>query len=149
MKTKLSLRSAGIGDIPFLWYLRNRPSVRKVSRNTAEISWKEHVEWAFPVVLGLTGKHLFVIEADGVCAGQVRFDEQQESLEVSISLLEEFQGQGLGGEALAQGMKNMAGAKSFLAVIARDNVSSQSFFEKHGFQKQREEGYWLHYIKRM
>ena len=107
------------------------------------------MEWALPVVLGLTEKRLFVVETSGIPAGQLRFDMLGGGkAEVSAAILQEFQGRGLAKKALKEGMRKMKRQKvsEILATIHRDNTASQGLFEKLGFQKNaRQKGPWLEY----
>lgn len=147
---KISLRPAALPDIPFLWYLRNQPYVRAASRNKAPVSWKEHVMWAVPVVLGICDKILFLVEVEGVAVGQIRFDisKKEQAAEVSIAMLQEFQGRGFAKEALGKGLQRMRQrkVKRVVATVHRKNTTSQHLFEKLGFRRQsRQKGYWLVY----
>jgi RimJ/RimL family protein N-acetyltransferase len=143
------LRPAIFSDIPFLWYLRNCPYIRKVSRNSKAIPLEEHIEWITPVFLGLTSKQLFIIEDRGTPAGYMRLDLLEKGkAEVSIALIKDFQGKGLGTKALKSALSEAKrqNATNVLATVHKDNVASQKLFEKLGFKKQgRQKSPWLKY----
>lgn len=148
-KAKISLRKAGFQDIEFLWYLRCQPEVFKYFRTPEIAPWEDHLNWIMPVLLGFTNKELFVIEYSEKPVGQLRFDYEEESAEISISLLKEFWGKGIGTQALRLAVKwakKSKKAKQLLAELHQDNVASQKLFEKSGLKLQSQEGVWKKYI---
>ena len=85
--SKNFLQKANVSNTEFLWYLRNQPDVYKYSRQNRAVSWKEHLNWIFPILLGLNNKKLFLIKNFQMPIGQVKFDwEDQREAKVSISL---------------------------------------------------------------
>jgi len=57
--SKISLRKANFSDIEFLWYLRNQPDIYRYSRANRTISWREHIDWIIPIILGKSNKGTF------------------------------------------------------------------------------------------
>jgi len=147
---KISLTKAGFSDIEFLWYLRNRPDVYRYSRQNRAISWKEHIQWITPVILGMSNKDIFIIENLETPIGQIRFDyPNQNEAEVSISILKEFRGKSFGRKAFEvakRKIKNEKKLRKLIAEIHRENLSSVTFFEKLGFKFKTKKGNWLKYI---
>lgn len=148
MKTP-SLKKAGFLDIEFLWYLRCQPEIYQHFRSPKPVVFEEHLKWIVPVLLGFTNKELFVIQYLKKPVGQVRFDYENEEAEISISVLNNFQGKGIGSKSLKLGIdkiKKKKQVKALLAEIHKDNPSSKRLFEKMGFKLKTEEEVWLNYI---
>ncbi len=147
--SKISLRKVNFSDIEFLWYLRNQPTVYKYSRNNRPVSWKEHIDWIFPILLGTSNKNLFIIENFKTPIGQIRFDYQRnKEAEISISILEEFRGRGFAKKALSltiREIKKQKKAKKLIAEINKDNNPSIRLFEKLNFKLKEKKGKWLKY----
>lgn len=149
MAQKIKLKKADFSDIEFLWYLRNQPEVFKFFKNPRETQWQEHINWIMPVIFGKTNKELFVALFDKKPVGQIRLDWQEnKNAEVSISLLKEFQGRGLGAKLLGQGIKSAKKkkAKALFAEIHPQNAASVRLFEKSGFKFQEEKDGFLIYL---
>ncbi|MBI2625290.1 MAG: GNAT family N-acetyltransferase [Candidatus Nealsonbacteria bacterium] len=151
--SEVLIRKTNFFDIEFLWYLRNRPDVYKYSRNTRPVSWKEHIDFILPVVMGMTNKELFIIEKDKKPAGQIRFDYKKgKEAEISISLLREFRGRGMAQIAFKKAialLKKNKKAKTILAQVHEKNKSSLKFFKKLGFKKKKKNGIWFEYFLRL
>jgi len=148
--SKISLRKASFPDIEFLWYLRNQPDVYKYSRQNQIVSWKEHIKWILPILLGLSNKELFLIQNLQTPIGQIRFDYQDfKEAEISISILKEFQGKGFATKTLNLAIKEIKEqnkVKLLIAVTDKENISSQKLFEKVNFRLKTKKGKWLRYI---
>jgi len=145
---KISLKKADFQDIEFLWYLRCQPEIYKHFRSPKPVVFEDHLKWIMPVLLGLTNKELFVVEYSKKPVGQVRFDYENEEAEISISVLNSFQGKGIGTGSLKLGIENMKKkkqVKTLLAEIHKDNPSSKRLFEKMGFKLKTKEDIWLNY----
>ncbi|MCL5011092.1 MAG: GNAT family N-acetyltransferase [Patescibacteria group bacterium] len=146
---KIKLKKADFSDIEFLWHLRNsQPEVFRFFQTNRVIEWQEHVSWIMPIILGLNEKRLFVVCQNKTPIGQVRFDakENQQAV-VSIAILKEFQGRGVGKAALKLLIKQTkkAGMKTLLAEIHQENIASQKLFEKLGFALKGQDGVWGKY----
>lgn len=149
---KIFLRKANFSDIEFLWYLRNQPEVFRYFRKPEKVTWKKHINWIVPLILGLTKRELFVIEVFEKPVGQIRFDYKKGQTEMSISLLKDFQGKGLGKRCLEAGIKEVKKAgkvKQLLAGIHKDNIPSIKLFEKFNFKLQTKKGVWLNYVLKL
>lgn len=134
----LSLRQVSPGDKEMIFEWRNTPFLIKHSSSGKEVIWEEHCRW-FDSVLNGEDISLFIVEKEGTPVGQVRFDLREEAIYmVSIYLLEEYTGRGIGVEALWQGLELMKRKKSdrrFIAFIKTDNRASRSVFLKAGFDE--------------
>ncbi len=147
---RVTIRKAGAGNKKFLWQLRNKPYVFKYSRVSKPVKWQEHINWITPILKGESNKELFIISADGVPAGQLRFDYgDNKKAEISISLLEEFWGKGIARRAIRSGVRRLerqGKIKTILAEISKDNIGSIKLFEKLNFVFSSRKGGWLDYI---
>ncbi len=147
---KVSLKKANFSDIEFLWYLRNQPGTYKYSRQNRKVGWKEHIEWIMQIILGTSNKELFVIKNLKTPIGQIRFDWlNSEEVEISISILKEFQGKGFAAKSLDLAIKEIEKqkkAKKITAEIHKDNTSSIKLFERLNFKFKEKKGVWLKYI---
>jgi len=145
----VTLRTAEHQDISFLWYLRNRPDVYRFFKHPEPVSWEGHVEWVMCYLLGLHTGELKIIQWNALPVGQVRLDYEEEEVEISISILNEFRGKGIAlrsVEMVCEMVKSGGGAKHVLAEIYKDNQASIKMFEKCGFVQKGQVGDFLHYI---
>ncbi|MCH6469664.1 bifunctional UDP-2,4-diacetamido-2,4,6-trideoxy-beta-L-altropyranose hydrolase/GNAT family N-acetyltransferase [Sinomonas terrae] len=91
----IAVRPATLSDAAQLFYWRNHPSVRAVSRSTGELQWDGHVAW-LERALQRSDVVLLLAEADGLAAGTVRFDAHGDrDWEVSITLAPAARGRGI------------------------------------------------------
>jgi len=145
--SKIKLKKVDFSDIEFLWYLRNQPYVYKNSRRHRPVEWKEHINWIMPILLGFNKKELFIVEHSNKKAGQIRFDYKNNEAEVSISLLKEFCGKGIGSRALKLAIAEIEKkAERVMAEVKKDNTASIKLFEKINFKKESQKGEWLRYV---
>lgn len=133
----LRLRPATGDDIRQVFAWRNDPWIVSLGSSRRLVSWEEHAEW-FPRVLADPGRLLLICEDEaGVGLGATRLDMVDgDRATVTIYLMREFTGRGLGVQALVQ-----AAALGFArwpiraihAYIRTDNRPSRSAFAKAGF----------------
>ena len=134
--SQLTLRGATMDDVRMIFAWRNIPELAEMGRTQRPVGWEEHLSW-FQRVL-TDGNHLLLIVLLGQePIGQVRFDlVKDRSCEVSISLLPQYTGRGLGVLALEhacwEAFARMA-VDEIVAVIRKDNQRSISAFKKAGF----------------
>lgn len=146
---RINLKKADFSDIEFLWYLRNQPDVYKYAHQNRPVSWKEHINWIFPVILRIDNKELFVVRNQQIPIGQIRFDynNQKEAI-VTISILKEFRGKGFAVKSLKMAIreiKRQKNVKRLIAEIHKGNLVSIKFFEKLNFKFQKRKGNYLNY----
>ena len=137
----ISLRKANFFDIEFLWYLRNRPDVYKYFKNPNPVSWRKHIDYIIPVILGSSLKDIFVIQKSGIPVGQVRIN--YETSDVSISVLKDFRVIGVATKGLGLAVEIVRGKKKvdkLKAEIEKDNISSAKLFKEVGFKFKKEKG---------
>ena len=134
----ISLRPVSPGDKEVIFKWRNTPFLIKYGSSGKGVTWKEHCRW-FDSVLKGKNISLFIVEKEGTPVGQVRFDLREKTVYmVSIYLLEEYTGRGIGVDAIRRGlelMKRKKSNKKFIAFIKTDNRASRSGFLKVGFDE--------------
>jgi RimJ/RimL family protein N-acetyltransferase len=131
------LRAATAEDVRQVFAWRNDPWIVSLSTSRRAVAWEEHARW-FATMLGDPGQLLLISEDEhGVGAGTVRLARTDAAhAVVTIYLLREFTGRGLGVQMLAD-----ACARGFArwpvdtihAYIRTDNRPSRSAFAKAGF----------------
>lgn len=145
----ISLKKVDFSDVEFLWYLRNQAEVYQYARQNRVVGWEEHINWITPLILGLSSKKLFVIKKQDLSIGQIRFDcLSKDEVEISISILKEFQGKGFAKSAFEKALKELeknGGSQILVAVINKKNGRSIKFFEKLGFKLEGKDSDWLRY----
>lgn len=143
---KIFIKKAVSSDIKFLWHLRNQPEIFKYFKNPETVNWESHLKWIRPIIAGKSKKNIFIIWFLKNRAGQIRFDKKNNnSTEISISVLREFWGRGIARGALALAIKKQKDSKYFTACIHKDNLSSLSLFEKMNFKLNGRKEDWLEY----
>lgn len=132
----LALRPAVAGDVAMVFAWRNLPSIVAAAAHKGTISWAGHERW-FAESLRGEARQILIIECDGAPAGQIRVDwTAPDEAEVSLYLLPDFTGRGLGVKAIQLGCQRMAKATGLVRMVAwvrDDNAPSQSAFRKAGF----------------
>ena len=132
----ISLKPVNLSDKKMLFEWRNTPFLIKLGSSGKAVTWKEHCRW-FNNILEKKSTILFIIKMGATPVGQVRFDPWAEcTYLVSIYLLEEYTGKGIGAVALQKGIELMTQEKTdrkFIAFIKMANRASQAVFSKTGF----------------
>lgn len=129
------LRTAGPQDLMAIYQLSNSPEVRRNSITQDEIPLDSHKAW---YVKSLANDNLlfYILETEkGEFAGQIRLELDPKGWLISISIVKNFCGQGLGHWAIAKA-SSMAQAvcdHPILAYIQISNSASTRAFEKAGF----------------
>jgi RimJ/RimL family protein N-acetyltransferase len=137
MDHNLELRTATENDARFFWELVNDPLVREVSFDSDIIPWDVHKNW-FIKRLSEKSTRLFVVETQsGNKVGQLRFEKKSEGYVISVSLVREFRGKGLGSEIIKLGseqlFKEFPDVEKINAYIKHDNKASVHAFSKAGY----------------
>lgn len=135
----IALRKAALEDMELLFKWRNDPWIVALGSTSSTVSWEEHKSW-FKNTLSSAERQLYFITQDHLPLGQVRFDRENENwCEVSIYLMKEYTGKGLGVLALKKGcetiLKQWSQLTAVVAYIKDDNQASISAFKKAGFQQ--------------
>lgn len=127
----VNLRDADKDDCELLFSWANDPEVRMNAINTNPIEWDGHVDWFNKILSGGTSK-IFILERNGIPAGQVRFDLNDNQYIIDYSVDKGFRGQGLGKLMLERGIDRIGKAR-FKAVVKTENVGSVAIFESLNF----------------
>jgi len=96
----VTLRPAVLGDRLVLWRWRNDPETRQASADEREIPVDTHTRW-FEETLERSDRKLFIVSVNGVDAGMVRLDIQDQDAAVSVNIAPEWRGCGVGREPSA------------------------------------------------
>lgn len=132
----LRLRPVTPQDAELLFLWANDRTVREQSISTEPISWTEHTQW-LEGVLGDSDRRLYLLEVNGHPVGQIRFDCQDATASVNISIEGEHRGEGLGELLIAMGTsraRKQLDVDRFVALIRPENRPSQQAFKSVGFQ---------------
>lgn len=135
---RLSLRSATLEDSKFLFEIRNDPTTRKYSFQQSVVVYPDHLQW-LKNSLDNPNRFLFIgVDRQGERIGQVRFDIQGSSAEISVSISPSFRGCGYGVEfvvlATIHIFLNHKKITKIVARIKNENVASFKIFEKAGYR---------------
>ena len=136
LPNSIALRLASEADCAVLLQWRNDPITVAMSLVSEPVPLDDHVRW-FNGVLANPSRHLLIGEADGVRYGTVRFDEIDDTAEISITVNPEFRGQGIGGKLLAAAdvwAKEELHLGRIIAQIKNDNPASLAIFHKAGYE---------------
>jgi len=131
------LRPATISDIKQIFAWRNDPWIISLSSSQKQVSWEEHLEWFQDILI--SNQHLLqIIEPQiNIGAGLVRLDRMDEyQAQITIYLLREFTGQGMGVEAIISSCSfcfMVWSVHTINAYIRSENHPSISAFSKAGF----------------
>jgi RimJ/RimL family protein N-acetyltransferase len=134
----LRLRPATSGDTRDVFAWRNDPWIVSLGSTRRTVAWEEHAAW-FSRVLADPRRLLFICEDEGGAGlGTTRLDVVDDArADVTIYLLREFTGRGLGVRALVQAASEGFARWPIRAIhahIRADNAASRSAFAKAGFR---------------
>ena len=135
---RLRLRDVQSEDVGLLWLWANDTTVRGQAIATDPIPWRDHRAWFDRC---LTSEHtlIFVLEADGLPIGQIRFDIQNRQATVDYSLDTAVRGRGLGKELVRMGVSRLRQNRSgnvdeLVALVRNSNQASLRVFRSLGFE---------------
>lgn len=143
----IKIRLASPEDSKKLFRWRNHPSIRAVSRSTNEIDWQDHQRW-FDSVLADPEKILLVGQRSESPVGVVRFDKQNDEVEISIYVAPESTTPGLGQSLLNSAEQwleaNHPEIHMIRAHVLGTNERSHRLFSGAGYQTESS-----YYLKRL
>ncbi|MFA5824699.1 MAG: UDP-2,4-diacetamido-2,4,6-trideoxy-beta-L-altropyranose hydrolase [Gallionellaceae bacterium] len=143
----IEIRMASPDDSLNLFQWRNHPSIREVSRNTKEIDWPDHLRW-FDSVLANPEKMLLIGRRSESPVGVVRFDKQNDEVEISIYVVPEKATSGMGQNLLQSAEQWLAAnhpeIRKIRAHVLGPNERSQRLFSGAGYQIES-----AYYLKRL
>lgn len=135
-------RRAEKNDARAVWEIRNTPEARAVSFSQDPVPWESHEQWFLQEYFRGRPSECFVLECQGTPQGYCRFDWNEESkcFFLSIALSPALRGKGLGSFLLRESLAQLSSeARKIVARVKKSNAVSQTFFEKNGFEKERED----------
>ena len=134
----MQITSAIIDDALDVFIWRNDPVSRKMSFNSYEIPFKDHLSW-FESSLTSDLRKLFIGQLEGLKVGICRFDIDKltREAEVSVNLNPKMRGKGLSKTFLRLSLEEFQQhyKLNIFAKIKKENLASISLFESVGFKK--------------
>jgi UDP-2,4-diacetamido-2,4,6-trideoxy-beta-L-altropyranose hydrolase len=130
----LTMRRAAPADSAFYFRLVNDPDVRRQSFRRDQVTWDGHKRW-YESKMQDSSARLYVMEANGLPIGQVRFDTAQGKAALDYSLDLIVRGRGWGTRLVELGLMQLAGEdpREVLAEVRTENVASRMVFDRLGF----------------
>lgn len=125
------LRVARADDALVLWHARSQLP-RTAFVGDAQVTLDSHTDW-FRAALLDANRTLLIGEVDHRPVGYVRGDHNNDEIWVSIALLPEARGKGLGVELLKLFVARAHPGSKLRAHVHPTNVASQSVFGRAGF----------------
>lgn len=136
MANSIRLRKATLDDCRTLFEWRNDPITVAMSLVSEPVPWENHVAW-FESSLANPKRHLLVAELAGSPVGTIRFDDLDDTSEISITVSPERRGQGMGTgllEVADEWARMELGLDRIIARIKETNPASIAIFKKSGYQ---------------
>lgn len=155
-ESSLNLREATKEDAKLIFDWANDPGVRAVSFSSEPIVWENHLTW-FTAKLSDANYHIWVAEDKaGTPLGQVRFQLEDDTAMISISLDAGHRGKNRGSLLIWTACRKLfteSDVSQVLAYIKADNQASMRAFEKAGFHDWDEatvqgSAAWVCYLER-
>jgi UDP-2,4-diacetamido-2,4,6-trideoxy-beta-L-altropyranose hydrolase len=136
----LRLRRVQAQDCRQLWKWANDPAVRPVSFATEPISWERHLLWFNSKLRDPNAVLYLVVDSEDVPAGQVRYQIDNTTAAVSISLSPQFRGKGYGEIVLKMATEDLFRTTAVAridAYVKPNNTASLRLFTRAGYARQR------------
>ena len=136
MANSIRLRKATLDDCRTLFDWRNDPVTVAMSLVSEPVPWENHVAW-FESSLQNPKRHLLVAELAGQPVGTIRFDDVDDTAEISITVSPDQRGKGMGTSLLdaADGWaREELGLDRVIARIKETNPASIAIFKKSGYE---------------
>ena len=134
----ITLRMATIDDCEAIYKWRNAEETRRHFFDHGLIKWEDHRRWLENTIRN-PDKVLLIGEFHGQEVGVLRYDHVDEAAVVSVYLLPETYGQGMGTQLLRAGTdwvkQNFSDVKRIRAEVLFSNFSSKKAFEKAGYKE--------------
>jgi LmbE family N-acetylglucosaminyl deacetylase/RimJ/RimL family protein N-acetyltransferase len=141
MTATISLRPARPDDMERIFQWRNNPFLLMRSTTQTTVTWEEHQAW-FTRALNNPDQLIFIVVQGDEPIGQVRFDRNsdrnKELAVISVYLVENRTGKGLGIDAIRRGTKaafEQWNLDKVVACIRQDNLHATRAFRKAGYSE--------------
>ncbi len=136
-ETPIQLRPVVLSDRENLFHWRNHAAVRQYALQADEIDWESHCRW-LDATLQNPQRALLMGAQDGAPVGVLRYDVAGAEALVSVYLVPQRMGQGLGAPLLVAGHEWLSShypqVRQLNAQIVPGNVASIKVFERAGYQ---------------
>jgi RimJ/RimL family protein N-acetyltransferase len=133
-----SIRPVSPSDRELLFRWANDADVRRNSFHPEPIPWEDHVRW-FARKLSSTDTAIWILEVDGVPAGQVRYERSGADIaEVGISIAAEHRGRGHAADLLRRSAAlacDRLGLRAIEAFVLIGNDASRRAFLRAGYRE--------------
>lgn len=132
----LSFREASGGDCDLYFEWVNDPATRKSSFISELIELSTHREWFGRKLADRNCKMLLFLYNE-TPAGQVRFDREEDGVEIGISVAPQMRGKGIGKAMVMMAVEYIDkewGKPKLVAYIKEENAASMEIFKKCGFK---------------
>lgn len=140
----LVLRRANTKDLHHTFEWATDQTVRRYALTKHQISFAEHQNW-FEQKLNSNSCYYYILEANGVALGSIRFDLIDSFAQISYLLGSAAQGKGLGLILLQKGMNQLLNEakppefSAFLGEVLPENSRSIRIFEQLGFETENQQ----------
>ena len=135
-ESKLAVRLAKLDDCVEFFNWVNDPAVREQSLSTSTIQWLDHKKWFFEKI-GSSATDMYVMEADGLPVGQVRFEKSASVAEINYSLDRIARNRRWASAMLEMAMKMFCQkcSSTLRARVKNSNAKSSAVFKQLGFSE--------------
>ncbi len=131
------LRKARNVDAKIIFELSNEDVVRDNSINTNKIIWDDHLNWLSARLESKNCFYLLAFTKEDDFIGQIRYDIDNDTASISISISKDFRGKGFSTVLLTSSVELMFNQYSkvnfVLAKIHQKNIASTKTFTKAGY----------------
>lgn len=133
-QTSLTLRTCQVEDVTLYFNWVNDAAVRQSSLTSGSIGWTEHKDW-FLSHVNSRNSAMYVICAENLPIGQVRFDKCDDIWTIDYSLDEFIRGRGWGNAVVKLGLAELRKVTTgkVIANVKESNTPSRRIFEQLGF----------------
>lgn len=146
---QINIRKAEVKDTVDVFNLSNLNSTRKYSINRNNILWEDHINWYDEVLKNEKIALYILADEKNMFLGQVRYNIDISSAEISISIVEELKGKGYSLDILLKSQELIKKEKHInriKAVINNKNYPSIKLFEKAGYDIVKSEKDFSEYV---
>lgn len=136
MVEEFNIKIATIEDMKDIFDLSNEGLVRANSFNQEKINWEDHQIWFKNKLKDENCIFYLIKDVQNELIAQVRFDKINNEADISISITPKFRGKGYGAkiiEATSKKVFKEKDIKKINAYVKKENIASQTIFEKAGF----------------
>ena len=136
-ESEIKVRKAVAGDCFEYFNWASDPVARDQSLNTESLVWEHHKKW-FDQKLAFPKTDLFVLQVGELSIGQVRFDMNDDSADISYSLDSLVRGRGWAVSCVEKAINAFRNrsAVSLRAVVKNDNHASRAVFRRLNFRQE-------------